>query len=85
VRSQLQVCCCSSANWCKMKSFCTLRLNTSEWYDSVLWCNFCVSINVLRQDRNSDRDLTSFMNDKTDFLCSIVKSCDESMKDCDEN
>jgi len=85
VKLWLQVCCCFFANWCNMKLSHTLRLSTSEWYDLIFWCDLCVLVNVLRQNRNLNWDLIFSMNDKTDFSCSIVKSCDELIKDCDEN
>jgi len=77
--------CCFSANWCNIKLFYTLKFNTSKWYDLILWCDLCVLINVLRWNKNSTWDLTSSMNNRMNFLCFIVKSCDELMKNCNQN
>ena len=40
---------------------------------------------VLRQNENSNCNLTSSMNDKMNFSCSMLKECDETDKSCDED
>jgi len=85
VKLWLQVCCCFSANWCNMKSFHTLKLNTSEKYDLILWHDLHVLVNMLRQNRNSNWDLIFLMNNRMNFSCFIVKYCDELMKNCNKN